>query len=144
MTSLPRLATIVTILGSVSVLMAEPKVAFGRWLENQIYPRNLSVTRFAELAGLSATAVSNWINHGQVPYRRTCYAIARALDLDPDEVLVAAGYPPEGKRPEPEPERPAVQFFDATTLTDEEAAELGRLVAEQLAKFRAKRQDKER
>jgi transcriptional regulator with XRE-family HTH domain len=138
MDRLAALANNVTTMLSASEPVTMPVLAFGQWLGSKIFPA-LGVNEFAELAGVSPSAVSSWLNHGAIPYRRTCYAIARALDLDPDEVLIAAGYQPAGKRPELEPEPPAVQYFDAETMTDDEAAAIGRMIVQELARMRARR-----
>jgi transcriptional regulator with XRE-family HTH domain len=108
---------------------------FGRWLEERIYPRGWSLVQFSRLAGVSHPAISSWINDGVRPQRKACYAIARVLEVDPNEVLEAAGHQPDAREPEP----PAVQYFDAETMTDDEAAAIGRMIVQELARMRARR-----
>lgn len=74
------------------LLVANKPTAFGLWLEAEIYKRWPDVKEFTRLSGVSDTSVLNWINHGAQPYRKTCYAIARALGIAPAEVLERAGH----------------------------------------------------
>jgi len=72
--------------------MAE--LSFGEWLEDQLRERGWTQAAFADLAQVSRTTVNSWINSVQPPRRRAARDIARALNVDVDEVLVRAGYPP--------------------------------------------------
>lgn len=73
-------------------LVASKPTTFGLWLEGEIYTRWPDKKEFAELADVTETAIGNWINHGAKPYRKTCYAIARALGIPANEVLERADY----------------------------------------------------
>lgn len=112
---------------SASETVTKPGLTFGQWLGSKIFPK-LGVNEFADLAGVSPSAVSSWLNHGAIPYRRTCYAIASALsfagiEVSKEEVLAAAGYlvPSPVEEPKPEPRMPTVQFFNAETLSADDA-----------------------
>ena len=89
---------VMTNMKTAGVVLARPKADFGRWLESRIYPKGWGPVEFGEAVGVAPSAVSGWLNSGVRPYKRTCYAIAAALGVPIDEVLIAAGYPPEGRR----------------------------------------------
>lgn len=63
---------------------------FGRWLGQQLKAQRLSQRQFAELAGVSKSAVGAWINGDRVPDPDSCKLIASALDIGWDEVLTRA------------------------------------------------------
>lgn len=52
----------------------------------------MSQRQFAELAGVSKSAVGAWVNGDRVPDPDNCRKIASALDLGWDEVLARAGH----------------------------------------------------
>lgn len=44
--------------------------------------KNLNVSRLAETASLSPTAINNWLNHGTRPRLDTIGRLAKALEVD--------------------------------------------------------------
>jgi transcriptional regulator with XRE-family HTH domain len=70
------------------------KLSFGEWLDDQLREKRWTQTSFAESVDVSPSTVSTWISNTHLPGRRVMSRIARVLDLDINEVLVRAGYPP--------------------------------------------------
>lgn len=66
--------------------------SFGEWLVARMEERDLRQYQFAQMVGTSPTAVSAWVNGAKRPTRRSCWAIADALGISRDEVLIAAGH----------------------------------------------------
>ena len=44
--------------------------------------KNFNVSNLAEAAGLSPTAINNWLNHGTRPRIDTIGRLAKALEVD--------------------------------------------------------------
>lgn len=65
---------------------------FGDWLEARLLERDMRQYQLAEIIGTSPGAVSSWVNNVKRPTRRSCRAIADALEVPRDDALRAAGY----------------------------------------------------
>ncbi len=86
------------------------RITFGEWLGDHIKASPHTQTSLAELVDISPSAVSQWVNGKQRPQRRLLRKVARILELDVDEALVRAEYPPdtlgyvlpENREPEPD------------------------------------------
>lgn len=107
-----------------------PYLAFGRWLESAIYARGMKRKAFAEKAGASLTSTSNWLNGWTRPFKGNCFAIAEALELDANAVLVAAGYPAAPTPPPPVSEGRWINGAWVRPATAEERQELAASIAE--------------
>lgn len=66
-----------------------PYSNFGPNLKRLLRERNLSYARFADLAGLSSSRVSNYINQRVMPREDTILSIAEFLHVSPSELLDA-------------------------------------------------------
>ena len=49
--------------------------------------KGFNITTLAEAAGLSPTAIGNWLNHGTRPRLDTIGKLAKALEIDVGELL---------------------------------------------------------
>ena len=86
------------------------RLSFGEWLDDQIRRKGWSQAAFSDAVGVARQTVNSWVNGVQPPRRRALRDVAKILDLDINEVLVRAGYPPldpdyrlpEEREPEPE------------------------------------------
>ncbi len=69
-------------------------VNFAAFLRGQLEEQNLRQTDVAALAGVDPARISNWVSEENParPKRRSCEALARALNLDETVVLRQAGY----------------------------------------------------
>lgn len=74
--------------------MSVNRASFGEWLLEQIERRDWTQADFARMGPFSDANVSRWINLGRVPSTKYCLQIAKALQLDEDVVLRAAGHKP--------------------------------------------------
>lgn len=122
------------------------RLLFGEWLEDRLKDKRWTQAAFAEVVGVAASTVSGWINNTQPPRRRMARAIAEALGVNVNEVLIRAGYPPIDpgyvlREPEREPEEgldlnnPRLRFFLAHEgELDEEEWQLVQRLIEQFAK----------
>jgi transcriptional regulator with XRE-family HTH domain len=84
----------------------------GEWLGQQLEQRAWSSSELARRAGISQSSVSNVLTGKQVPGLEFCKGVAKALDMQPEEMLRLAGHLP----PMPEPvveEREAVRLLRA-------------------------------
>lgn len=75
---------------------AEELTAFARMIrEGYMWQQTppMSMTDFAEFAGVSRQAVFGWLNHRVLPKRDSVIAVAKVTGLDVDELLRAAGLP---------------------------------------------------
>lgn len=140
----------------VGIAVDVPVETFGMWLRGQVWSRGLSNKDLLKLINadrpadspISKAAISQWMNDVQPPRALYCLMIAKALDLDPNEVLVRAGRPPMGSE-EAGQERARLLEVNATTAAqkaelDEEEKRLAELlaeVAELEQKIQAKRQN---
>jgi transcriptional regulator with XRE-family HTH domain len=70
-------------------------ISFGEWLEDQLKERGWTQVAFADAIDVARSTVNNWINNYKPPRRRACRHIADVLQIDENEVLVRAGYPPK-------------------------------------------------
>ena len=71
------------------------KTTFGEWLDDRLRARGWSQTAFAEAVGVARQTVNSWTNDVKPPRRRAARDIAKVLEVDVNEVLVRAGYPPQ-------------------------------------------------
>lgn len=116
-------------------------LTFGEWLDDRLKERHWSQAAFAEHISVARQTVSSWVNNVQPPRRRVIRAIADALEVDVNEVLIRAGYPPTkhgyrlpeetARKPEAiDFEDPRLRFFAAKSgkLTDDEWDLIKRLI----------------
>lgn len=73
----------------------EQSLTFGEWLGDELHRRGWKVTWFAGHVDVGRTTVSGWLHDHFPPKPRNCRRIAHALEVDENEVLVRAGYPPK-------------------------------------------------
>ncbi len=59
--------------------------AFAKLIENKRIVLELSKKELARLAGISSTVIY-WLEKGKTPSAKSCYKIARALDIKLDEI----------------------------------------------------------
>lgn len=106
-------------------------ISFGEWLEDQLVERGWSQSGFAELIDVSRSSINAWVNNRKTPHKTICRRIAKAFNVDPDEVLVRAGHEPrtlgyelpdssEPASPDIDLDDPLIQFAtsSADKLTD--------------------------
>jgi transcriptional regulator with XRE-family HTH domain len=74
---------------------------FAEWLLEEMNRLDMTQAQLAKRAGISRTAVSNLLSHTRDPGPTICRAIARALDVPPEEVFRKAGLLPD--KPEDPP-----------------------------------------
>lgn len=68
--------------------------AFSEWLRGELERQNMTQADLVQSSGLSVAQISRIINLKSEPSKDALIAIARALDLPPDEVFRAAGILP--------------------------------------------------
>ncbi len=67
---------------------------FGRWLRDEIDRRGWTVADFARAIGCYHSVAYRWVHGASRPRPIQCEQIARALGIDYDRVLDAAGHRP--------------------------------------------------
>jgi transcriptional regulator with XRE-family HTH domain len=65
--------------------------SFTEWLDAEIKKRNMDISDVAKRGNISVSMVSLVRSGARKPGAKTCAAIAKALSLPEEEVLVAAG-----------------------------------------------------
>jgi transcriptional regulator with XRE-family HTH domain len=70
----------------------EVSMEFGDWLRAEIKRRDLTITQFAEVAGVTQAAVSRWLGGQRRPDVASTQRIALALGLPAEVVLEMAGH----------------------------------------------------
>ena len=119
---------------------------FGEQLREQLQARNMRAAELARRSGVTKQGIGRLINntpHGITgalpqPERETVEKIARALDWDLSEALLAAGYAPS----EPEdrfklPDGVMVSFESTSHLTDEQKDKIVNVIRTLVAGVRA-------
>lgn len=76
------------------VPMGMNTVPFGIWLVNQIERRDWNLSDLARKIGVVPNTVSRWVGGVRNPSYQKCLDIAKALEIDPVDVLIRAGYTP--------------------------------------------------
>lgn len=66
---------------------------FGKWLQQELADRNLSYSRFAQMARVSPTSVKLWISGGRQISERSCDPVADALGVSRNFVRRLANRP---------------------------------------------------
>lgn len=82
-------------------LFTVPVTRFGMLLKDLREKRSLSQADLADKAGLTHVAVGDWERGKRNPRRVNVEAIAEALEVSPDDLLMAAGFIPEDARRDP-------------------------------------------
>jgi transcriptional regulator with XRE-family HTH domain len=67
--------------------------AFSRYLKGLVEASELTMRQVSLRAGLDHGAVSRFVR-GRHPHRDSCLLLAETLQVDPNQVLVMAGYEP--------------------------------------------------
>lgn len=62
------------------------ELRFGEWLDDELQRRGWLQDELATKAGVAQGAVSNWITGRNLPQRHSVGALARALEVDPEEL----------------------------------------------------------
>ena len=65
---------------------------FGRWLQVHLDRRRWKAADFARRLRVGNSTVTMWLRGERNPTPASCHQIADALDIDPREVLQAAGH----------------------------------------------------
>lgn len=68
----------------------------GHWIESELRRREWRQADLARRAGISTTAISNWISGQRVPDPQMCDVLADVFRVDLDFVLELAGHRPRG------------------------------------------------
>lgn len=76
---------------------------FSEWLQQELSKRGWAQSELARRAGLTRGAISSLVSGRNNPKAETCVAIARAFDLPPETVLMAADLLPEIPPPGQDP-----------------------------------------
>ncbi len=77
------------------------EMTFGEWLSEELKDRGWSKADLARAAGISPPHITRIVNGDQMPGNEVIVAIARALDLPPDEVFRrVAGLPLKEETPD--------------------------------------------
>ena len=61
------------------------KELFAKLIEKKRMALGLSKKELARLSGVSSTVIY-WLENGRTPSTKSCYKIAKALDIKPDEI----------------------------------------------------------
>jgi transcriptional regulator with XRE-family HTH domain len=69
-------------------------VTFGGWLKAELHVRDMSMSELARRIGTNPGTVSRWMSDERKPDYKSCEAIARILQYQPEAVLAEAGYTP--------------------------------------------------
>jgi transcriptional regulator with XRE-family HTH domain len=70
-------------------------LSFPDWLMQQMKMRGMIPADLVRSTGRNSSTVSRWLNpHSGAPRPPSCFLIAKALAMDPNEVLRAAGHLP--------------------------------------------------
>lgn len=92
----------------------------------------MSMTDFAEFAGVSRQAVFGWLNHRVQPKRDSVKAVSKATGLDLDDLLRAAGLPDSQMDAEAR-KRVSDDFAELMRLVDTELRGTGKSSAQRKA-----------
>lgn len=76
---------------------------FSDWLMEQLQGKGWTQAELAKRSGLSRSAISLLLSSQRNPTAESCVAIARAFDLPPETVLMAADLLPEIPPPGQDP-----------------------------------------
>lgn len=83
----------------------ERETTFGDWLQRRLERRGWQQADLHHATGISRGLISAWVRGAKLPDSRSARRIAAALELEPEEVLYAAGHLPALPRPAGEYER---------------------------------------
>lgn len=95
---------------------------FGEWLRREIERREWTQIQFADIAGVSQTTVSSWINDVQPPTKRNCRRIADAFGIDRNTVYELAGRGPDFDVPKL-PDNPTMPSVDRNVTSMQDVIE---------------------
>ena len=115
-----------------SVDKRQERVAFGRWLKQELWRAELSQAEFARRTGATPSMVSFWVRGERTPLPENIQRIAAELGLDVDEVLAKAGHRPADYDQPDETTRAVMGIMHR--LPDDERAEV-----EAFARYRLER-----
>lgn len=77
------------------------------WLRRQLARREWRAADLSRESGIATSRISDWLNRKRLPSPESCFRLAEALNVDPDDVLALAGHrvptrplPPDDPRTE--------------------------------------------
>lgn len=89
---------------------------FPQWFRDALAERGMKPAEFARISGIPHSTISTWLSGGRKPNAASVRKVARALGLDEDAALVAAGHKsPDRFR---DPDSPAAKLIALVERVD--------------------------
>jgi len=94
--------------------------AFVAWIEKELRERGWSLRELGRRGDLSSTSISNVLSGYRKPGYRLCRGIARALEMNPEDVFRRAGLLPPAPDADDPQLKAALFLFEKLTDADQE------------------------
>jgi len=94
--------------------------AFVAWIEGELKERGWSLRELGRRGDLSSTSISNVLSGYRKPGYRLCRGIARALEMNPEDVFRRAGLLPPAPDLDDPQLKAALFLFEKLTVADQE------------------------
>jgi len=94
--------------------------AFIAWIEGELKERGWSLREFGRRGGMTSAAISNVLSGYRKPGYRLCRGIARALEMNPEDVFRRAGLLPPAPDLDDPQLKAALFLFEKLTVADQE------------------------
>ena len=94
--------------------------AFVAWIEGELKERGWSLRELGRRGDLSSTSISNVLSGYRKPGYRLCRGIARALEMNPEDVFRRAGLLPPAPDLDDPQLKAALFLFEKLTDADQE------------------------